>query len=218
MVNFALGARVKESEETALATVAPETPLSQRVAEKAVDHLLPNATPEARALATHALAPWAEKLVRVLDDAIRVPGTSFGIGLDAIVGMVIPGAGDFLTSIGSLSLLFLALREKVPTVVILRMVMNILIDTVGGVVPIVGDVFDVFWKSNRKNLDLIKKYRNDPNAKPSTADYALVTVGGLLSIAGFVIPLVLFFVFGTGALVGLGTLFSSCGGTPPPAH
>src|SRR5262249_5978560 len=112
VVNFARGGRVKEPDEAAL-LIPEEAPLSERVAEKAVDHFLPNATPEARELATKALAPWAEKLVRVLDDAIRIPGTQFGIGLDAIIGMVIPGAGDFLTSIGSLSLLVLALREKV---------------------------------------------------------------------------------------------------------
>lgn len=190
------------------ALLAPQVPVAERVAEKAVGHFLPDASPETRQLATRALAPWVEKLVRVLDDAIRIPGTNFGVGLDAVVGFLLPGAGDFLTSVGSLSLLFVAFRERVPTVVLLRMMVNIVIDTIGGLVPFVGDVFDLFWRSNKMNLELLKKHRDNPDRNPGVADYAIVTAGAGFSIAGFVIPTVLFFTLGAGAIVGISALLA----------
>jgi hypothetical protein len=143
--------------------------------------------------------PWAEKLVRVLDDGLRIPGTDFGVGLDGILGFIFPGIGDFLTGTGSAALLFLALREGVPTVAIGRMVVNIAIDTLGGALPIIGDVFDVFWKSNRKNLELIERYRDEPDAKPGALDYVLV-LGGLVLIAlSIALPLIVVWL-----LAGLG--------------
>jgi hypothetical protein len=190
------------------ALLAPAPPLADRVAEKAVGHFLPDASPETQRLAARALAPWVEKLVRVLDDAVRIPGTNFGIGLDAVVGALLPGAGDFLTSLGSLSLLFVAFRERVPTVVLLRMVVNILVDTIGGLLPVVGDVFDLFWRSNKMNLELLKKHRDQPDRKATAADYAIVTAGAGFSIAGFVIPTVIFFTLGAGAIVGITALIS----------
>jgi hypothetical protein len=146
-----------------------------------------------------ATPPWAEKLVRFLDDGVRVPGTEFRFGADGIIGLIFPGFGDFITGTGSGALLFLALRERVPTVVIGRMVFNILLDTLLGSIPVVGDVFDIFWKSNRKNLDLIERYRDDPEAKPSAVDYLLVATGLLLILVSIVLPFVLF-----GLLTGAG--------------
>ena len=143
-------------------------------------------------------SPWAEKLVRFLDDGIRIPGTDFRFGLDAIIGFFLPGAGDFATGAGAMSLLLLAIRERVPTVVIGRMVVNIGIDTLLGSVPVVGDLFDLFFKSNRKNLELIEKYRDDPDAEPSFADYALVGAGALLILVSIALPLILLALIGGG--------------------
>ncbi|MBW2460821.1 MAG: DUF4112 domain-containing protein [Deltaproteobacteria bacterium] len=152
--------------------------------------------------------PWAEKLVRLLDDGLTVPGTNFGIGLDGFIGALLPGVGDVLTGSGSLALIYLAFKERVPTVALARMVLNIAIDTIFGSLPVIGDTFDVFWKSNRKNLDLIERYRADPAAKPTVVDYLLVVLAVLLVIAGVVIPLVFFWallgtgVFAVGGLIG----------------
>ena len=66
------------------------------------------------------LPAWAETLTRVLDDLVRIPGTNIGFGLDGVLGLLVPGAGDAVTGIGSLSLLLLALRRGVPSVVIGR--------------------------------------------------------------------------------------------------
>lgn len=148
--------------------------------------------------------PWLERYVRLLDDFLRIPGTDARIGLDAILGFFFPGVGDALTGAGALSLLFMALRARVPTVVLLRMVVNIAIDTVLGVVPIAGDVFDVFWRSNRRNLDLIEKYRADPSAKPAFADYVVVALGILFVVLSIVLPLLLVGLLGTVLLRYLG--------------
>lgn len=174
---------------------------AKKLTDRAVDEVLgEGVSPELRKAAAAQLAPWAERLVKILDETLRIPGTQIHVGLDPVIGFLIPGAGDAITSTGSVSLLFLALKERVPTIAILRMLMNIAIDTVVGAVPFAGDAFDMFFRSNRRNLEIIKKYRDDPKATPSALDYVLVGGGVLLAIAGFVVPVVLFYGVGLGAL------------------
>lgn len=177
---------------------------SKKLAEGAIERAIGDkASPELKKAASDAIAPWATRLVRWLDDFIRIPGTKWGIGLDPILGFFLPGAGDTITGVGSISLLFLALKERVPTVVILRMVLNILVDTIGGVIPFAGDAFDLVWRSNKRNLELIEKYRDDPKAEPTWKDYALVGLGLLLAVASIVIPIVIVWVIGIGAVLGV---------------
>jgi hypothetical protein len=177
---------------------------AKKLTDRAVDEVLgEDVSPELRKAAAAQLAPWAERLVKILDETLRIPGTNVHVGLDPVIGFIIPGAGDAITSTGSVSLLFLALKERVPTIAILRMLLNIAIDTVVGALPFLGDAFDLFFRSNRRNLEIIKKYRDDPKATPSWVDYALVGGGVLLAIAGFVVPVVLFYGVGLGALYAL---------------
>jgi hypothetical protein len=149
---------------------------------------------------------WAEKLVRVLDDGLKIPGTDFGIGIDGLVGFILPGVGDMITGSGSLALIYLAFTEKVPTVALARMVLNIAVDTIGGSFPIIGDVFDVFWKSNRKNLDIIEKYRGDPDAKPTALDYLLVLISILLVLTSVLLPLVVIWLLAGAGIVAVDQL------------
>lgn len=177
---------------------------SKRLTDRAVDEVLgDDVPPELRKLAAQKLAPWAERLVTLLDETLRIPGTNVHIGLDPIIGFVVPGAGDAITSTGSVSLLFLALKHRVPTIAILRMLLNIAIDTVVGAIPFAGDAFDMFFRSNRRNLEIIRKYREDPKAKPSAVDYLLVGGGVLLAVAGFVIPVLIFYGAAFGGLYGI---------------
>ncbi len=136
---------------------------------------------------------WALTLVRLLDDALTIPGTRIGIGLDAILGFLFPGLGDAATGLASLSLVVLAFQMRVPKVVILRMVFNIALDTVLGAVPIAGDLFDLFWRSNRRNLALIQRYDTNPNRHPSVTDYLVVSFGILLVVAAVTLPIVVGF-------------------------
>jgi len=150
---------------------------------------------------------WAEKLVRWLDDGVRIPGTQIGIGLDPILGFFFPGIGDVVTGASSITLLLLALRHRVPTVILGRMLINIGVDTIGGSLPIIGDVFDMFWRSNRKNLELIEKYRDNPEAEPSYWDYLLVGTGLIMVAAGVALPFVLLYLLGKAGFSLFDTLF-----------
>ena len=134
---------------------------------------------------------WAKTLVRLLDDAVTIPGTRIGVGLDAILGFIFPTLGDAATGLGSIAILFLALQLRVPTVVILRVVLNIAIDVLVGSIPFLGDAFDVYWRSNRRNLELVQAYQRDPSRKPGLGDYLIVALGILLVVAAVVLPLVL---------------------------
>ncbi len=125
-------------------------------------------------------------LVRVWDEAVRIPGLGWRIGLDAIVGLV-PGAGDLAGAIVSSYVVVIAARLGVGGPTLGRMVGNIAIDAVVGAVPVVGDLFDVGWKANRKNYDLLERWR----ARPRSVHRASVAVlAGLvlasLGIAGLV--------------------------------
>lgn len=134
---------------------------------------------------------WAQVLVRLLDDALTIPGTRIGIGLDALLGLIFPTLGDAATGLASLSLLFLALQRRVPKVVVLRMIFNIALDVLIGCVPILGDAFDLVWRSNRRNLVLLQRYERNPQRRPDLGDYLLVGFGCLLVLAAIALPLLL---------------------------
>src|SRR6476646_12005369 len=83
----------------------------------------------------------ARGLARLLDDLIRIPGTNIGIGLDPIIGLI-PGVGDMLGGLMSSYILLVAAREGVPASVLARMLGNIAVDSLVGVIPVLGDLFD----------------------------------------------------------------------------
>lgn len=134
---------------------------------------------------------WAERLVRLLDDGFTIPGTRIGVGWDAVLGFVFPALGDALTGVGSLSLLVLAFQMRLPKVIVVRVIFNIAIDVVLGCLPFVGDAFDLFWRSNRRNLELLRRYAHDPAKRPDFVDYLLVGLGFVLVAAAVLLPLLL---------------------------
>ena len=97
-----------------------------------------------------------ERLGWLLDDLFRVPILGWRFGLDALVGLI-PGIGDTGTALASFYILASAVRHGVPKITLLRMGMNIGFDYLLGALPLVGDVADVFWKSNQKNIALLRK-------------------------------------------------------------
>lgn len=102
-------------------------------------------------------------LASLLDEAIRIPGTSYRIGLDPIIGLV-PGVGDLLGGVLSCYIVLEAARAGAPTALLLRMLGNIGIDTVVGAVPLAGDAFDFAWKSNSRNVRLLQRHLDAPAA------------------------------------------------------
>ncbi len=106
---------------------------------------------------TRAVSPAVEKLVDLMEERFRVPGTEFRFGLDALIGIV-PGIGDFLGMLIGLAVLVEALRLRVPWVVLGRMALNLWIDGVVGSIPVVGDLWDFWFKANRRNLRLLERH------------------------------------------------------------
>ncbi len=95
-----------------------------------------------------------------LDNQFRIPGTETRFGLDFIIGLV-PGAGD-IASLGISSVLVLTMvRYGASGRVILQMLWNIFLDTTVGAIPILGDIFDLYFKSNRRNFELLKQHYGD---------------------------------------------------------
>jgi Domain of unknown function (DUF4112) len=93
-------------------------------------------------------------LSHLLDDFIKVPGTPVRFGLDGIVG-VIPGIGDLIGGIASCILIIAAWVRGVSYGTVLRMVANVGIEVVFGSIPILGDMFDIAWRANRRNYALL---------------------------------------------------------------
>ena len=122
-----------------------------------------------------------------MDDMFRVPILGWRFGLDALIGLI-PGLGDTSTSLVSFYILVAAVRYRVPKITLLRMGMNIAIDYVVGSLPVIGDLADAWWKSNRMNLDLLRKRATVSAAEASSgraSDWAFVggIILGLIALA-----------------------------------
>ena len=96
-----------------------------------------------------------DALASLLDTAVLIPGTNIRFGLDALIGLV-PGIGDVVTTFLSLYIVKEARALGAPRHVILRMLGNVALDSVVGAVPVAGDVFDVMWRGNRRNMALLR--------------------------------------------------------------
>jgi hypothetical protein len=119
-----------------------------------------------------------------MDDLFRVPVLGWRFGLDALIGLV-PGLGDTSTALVSFYILAAAVRYRVPKITLLRMGLNIGIDYVVGALPIVGDVADAWWKSNRMNLELLRK-----RATVSAAEAKSGRASDWLFVGGIILVLI----------------------------
>ena len=128
-------------------------------------------------------------MARLLDSALQVPGTSFRFGLDPILGLV-PGIGDIVSPLFTLGIIWQARDLGLPRVVVLRMIINAALDTLIGLVPIAGDLFDFAWKSNIKNLALLEQHVYEERA-PSTGDWAFVAVSMVVVLIIAAVPFLL---------------------------
>ncbi len=95
------------------------------------------------------------RLARVLDAAVTIPGTNIRVGLDALIGLV-PGIGDAIGAALSGWIVLAAARMGLPKSVVARMLLNLGIDTVVGAIPVLGDLFDIVFRANTRNVELIE--------------------------------------------------------------
>ncbi|MBD1850074.1 DUF4112 domain-containing protein [Leptolyngbya sp. FACHB-711] len=136
-----------------------------------------------------ASASFANRLQRLrqlshlLDSAIGIPGTKYRIGLDPIIGLV-PGGGDTAGLLLSAYIVMEAARLGASKAVLTQMVSNIVLETLVGTVPLVGDFFDATWKSNVRNIRLLEDHLQivPPGRRSQNRGFALLLLLGLLLI------------------------------------
>jgi hypothetical protein len=102
-----------------------------------------------------------QHLANLLDNAFQIPGTNYSIGIDPLLGLF-PAIGDYLGLILSSYLIWESAKLGVSQATLWRMVTNIVIDLAIGAFPLVGDFFDVTWKANQQNLNLLKNHLQSP--------------------------------------------------------
>jgi hypothetical protein len=124
-----------------------------------------------------------ERLRRVgylLDNSIPIPGTRFRLGIESLIGLV-PGLGDIAGGILSLYIIAQSARLGAPRSLLLRMGWNVAVDTLVGEVPILGDLFDIGYKPNLRNLALLEGYLRRPTeVQRSSARLVILLATGLL--------------------------------------
>ncbi|MGE0445275.1 MAG: DUF4112 domain-containing protein [Vicinamibacterales bacterium] len=130
------------------------------------------------------------RISSLLDSAVTVPGTSYRVGLDPILG-VIPGLGDLVSPLFTIAVLWHARRLDVPKVVQLRMLFNVALDALFGVVPVVGDLFDFAWKANDRNMALLERHAYEEH-RPRAGDWAFVIAAIAILLLLAALPFVVF--------------------------
>ncbi len=151
----------------------------------------------------HSSHPWdreqisqiAQGLGYLLDASLTIPGTSIKIGLDPLLGLI-PGFGDLLSNAIGSSLLFLATKAGVPRVVIFRMSLNIFLNLGMGAIPVVGDIFSIWFKSNVRNAKLLHRY--------CQSRYQPVPLADWLYVCGILLGLLLAFCVVVGGMMWVG--------------
>jgi Domain of unknown function (DUF4112) len=138
-----------------------------------------------------SLEPLFRWVALVMDDLIAFPATKFRFGLDPLIGLI-PGIGDTASAVVSALVLIQAARRGLPKILLARMSLNILINEVVGIIPGLGDAFSFWFKSNRRNYDLLLAYSGAPQ-RARTSDWLFVIA----------VLAILFVVVATGIIVSL---------------
>ena len=125
----------------------------------------------------------------LLDNAIPIPGTRFHLGIDQIIGLV-PGIGDLIGGVLSLYIIVEAWRLGVPRGLLARMGWNVAVDTLVGEIPILGDLFDIAFKANIRNLALLDGFVQQPvEVRRTSRRFVVLLVAGLVLLTAGAIAL-----------------------------
>jgi Domain of unknown function (DUF4112) len=123
------------------------------------------------------------------DESLRIPGTNFRVGLEAIIGFL-PFGGDAIGILLSCYILFHAVQFRLPQSILLRMALNILIDGVIGTVPIIGDLFDSTWKANTRNVTLLENHLQNPRSSRSANRRFIILLGAGVFVVMLMLALI----------------------------
>ncbi len=114
-------------------------------------------------------------VAKLMDSAFLIPGLNRRVGLDAVLGLV-PGVGDALSAALASYIIWEARQLGLPRWKIARMIGNVAMDTAIGAIPLAGDVFDVFFKANERNLRIIHEHLGTPKRGPLEIDGTAVRI------------------------------------------
>jgi hypothetical protein len=120
-------------------------------------------------------------LAKLMDSQFRIPGTEIRFGLDALIGLI-PGAGDLSTFALSGFMVIMMAQNGASGFVLARMILNILIDALVGSIPLVGDIFDVAFKANSKNMRLMHEHYREGRHKGSALKVVVPVLIVLLAV------------------------------------
>ncbi len=142
----------------------------------------------------HLLAV-ADILAKVMDTSIRIPGTSWSIGLDPLLGLI-PGIGDVIANLIGTVMLGIATRLQVPRIVVTRMSLNLLINGTVGAVPVIGDLFSVWFRSHARNAALLREAALKPD-RETHADWFYVggIIGGTVALLMLTIACIIWLIY-----------------------
>jgi Domain of unknown function (DUF4112) len=155
----------------------------------------PRVTVLPRDEAREQLLSIADILAKVLDTSIRIPGTSWSIGLDPLLGLI-PGIGDVIANLIGTVILGIATRLQVPRIVLTRMSLNLLINGTVGAVPVIGDLFSVWFRSHARNAALLREAAQKPD-RETHADWFYVggIIGGTVALLLLTIAFMIWLVY-----------------------
>ena len=141
-----------------------------------------------------------KEFAKLLDSKFTIPGTNIRFGIDPIVGLI-PGAGDVLA--GGISLYFLiqAALLQAKASVLGRMFINILLDVLIGSIPVLGEVFDVYWKANLRNAHILDELQKDP--KKTTTESLLWIWFVVIQLIAILVSIILLIGWLIAELIGL---------------
>jgi len=136
-----------------------------------------NSPSSQRILLARFLAEW-------LDQRFTIPGTSIKIGLDPILGLI-PGIGDAIANLAGSAILLIAAQYQVPKIVLLRMGSNVALNAIIGAIPVFGDVFSIWFRSNAKNARLLERYVSAEEQASTFGNWIFViaVIGGIILLS-----------------------------------
>ena len=145
----------------------------------------------------------AELLAKILDTTVKIPGTPFYVGLDPLLGLI-PGIGDMLANLIGTVILIMAARLHVPQIVITRMSLNLLINGTVGAIPIIGDLFSIWFRSHARNAELLRRTATQPYQETQQARlYVAGIIGGTVVLLLLAIAAVMWIVVKIWAAVAM---------------
>jgi Domain of unknown function (DUF4112) len=127
----------------------------------------------------------ARFLADLLDQRFTIPGTSIRFGLDPLLGLI-PGIGDAVANLAGSAILLIAAQYRLPKIILLRMGLNVAFNALIGAIPIFGDVFSIWFRSNVRNARLLERYVSAGRQAPTAGDWIFV----LTVILGIVLLLI----------------------------